>query len=286
VDDLAGEKHPAIGKLLARLVRVIHGAIDAVAEAELAREMNGQAPGSIDEPGLTDVVDDAAVIGRRQFGLDGRLEVETLAKNNRRQLRLCRLSVDASERRVLELRRDAINGVEGGNPQPFEVETEIRLTQTSRRGSIVSRGHLRRDHRRGRRTEPGAHLSANHAEHQAGSGGDADPRRRDPAIGRVTFARSIVPGERDDARRLIELLEPAENLRLLQRQTFGCEGGVGRVDARDADVIHPPAEIDGAIGADVAPIEMRRPVAGQERVDERALREMSSTEKPVTEPHD
>ena len=38
VDDLAGQKDVAVGKALARLIGVVDGAIDAVAEAELARE--------------------------------------------------------------------------------------------------------------------------------------------------------------------------------------------------------------------------------------------------------
>ena len=45
VDDFAGEEHAAVGKALARLIRVVDGAIDAVAEAELAREMDGEAAG-------------------------------------------------------------------------------------------------------------------------------------------------------------------------------------------------------------------------------------------------
>ena len=42
VDDLAGEEHAPIGKPPARLVGVVHGPIDAVAEAELAGEEDGQ----------------------------------------------------------------------------------------------------------------------------------------------------------------------------------------------------------------------------------------------------
>ena len=40
VDDFAGQEHAAIGKALARLVGVVDGAIDAVTEAELAREVD------------------------------------------------------------------------------------------------------------------------------------------------------------------------------------------------------------------------------------------------------
>ena len=54
VDDLAGQVDGTIGKPLARLIRVVDGAIDAVAEAELAREMDGEAAGRVAEPGLLD----------------------------------------------------------------------------------------------------------------------------------------------------------------------------------------------------------------------------------------
>ena len=43
VDDLAGQEDRPVGKALARLIGVVHRAIDAVAEAELAREVNGEA---------------------------------------------------------------------------------------------------------------------------------------------------------------------------------------------------------------------------------------------------
>ena len=43
VDDLAGQEDLPVGKPLARLVGVVDGAIDAVAEAELAREVHGRA---------------------------------------------------------------------------------------------------------------------------------------------------------------------------------------------------------------------------------------------------
>ena len=42
VDDLAGQEDLPVGKPLARLIRVVDGAIDAVAEAELAREVHGE----------------------------------------------------------------------------------------------------------------------------------------------------------------------------------------------------------------------------------------------------
>ena len=144
----------------------------------------------------------------------------------------------------------------------------------------------RNDHGWSRRAESRARLSANHAEHEACGGSHAHPGGRHAMVGPVSFVHPVLTRERDDARRLIELFEPAENLGLLERQSLGREGGVGRLDAGRPDVVHPAAEIDGALGADVASIEMRRPVAGEQRVDERALGKVSSTKQPVTEPHD
>ena len=42
VDDLAGQEHPLIGEPLPGLVGVIDRAIDAIAEAELPRQVDGQ----------------------------------------------------------------------------------------------------------------------------------------------------------------------------------------------------------------------------------------------------
>ena len=45
VDDFAGEEDVALGEAAPRLVGVVDRAIDAVAEPELAREMDGQPAG-------------------------------------------------------------------------------------------------------------------------------------------------------------------------------------------------------------------------------------------------
>ena len=45
VDDFARQEHAAIGKSLARLIGVVDGAVDAVAEPELAREMDRETAG-------------------------------------------------------------------------------------------------------------------------------------------------------------------------------------------------------------------------------------------------
>ena len=45
MDDFAGQEHAAIGKPLSRLIGVVDGAIDAVTEAELAREVDRESAG-------------------------------------------------------------------------------------------------------------------------------------------------------------------------------------------------------------------------------------------------
>ena len=59
VDDFAGEEHAAVGKALARLVGVVDGAVDAVAEAELAGEVDGQAARPEREVVGLDLLDEA-----------------------------------------------------------------------------------------------------------------------------------------------------------------------------------------------------------------------------------
>ncbi len=72
-----------IGKPLARLIRVVDRAIDAVAETELAREVDGQPAGRVLEVVGADVVDDAAVVCGGQLARDGLLHVEALAEDQR-----------------------------------------------------------------------------------------------------------------------------------------------------------------------------------------------------------
>ncbi len=88
VDDLAGQKHTLVRKTLARLVGVVDGAIDAVAEAELAREMDGQPSGAIREIVGLDVIDDRAVIVLGEHAGDGMLQIEAFTEDERRQLPL------------------------------------------------------------------------------------------------------------------------------------------------------------------------------------------------------
>jgi hypothetical protein len=92
VDDLAGQEHLAVGEPPARLVGVVDGAIDAVAEAELVGEMDGEPARGVAVAVALDGLDQAAVVVGRQRAGDGLLEIETLAVNDcglaRRHLRL------------------------------------------------------------------------------------------------------------------------------------------------------------------------------------------------------
>jgi hypothetical protein len=81
VDDFAREKHGALRESLSRLVRVVDGAIDSIAEAELPREMHGQPPRAVDELLGFDSLDDRAVVILGQHASDGILQVETFSED-------------------------------------------------------------------------------------------------------------------------------------------------------------------------------------------------------------
>ena len=83
VDDLAGQEHRAIGKSLARLVGVVDRAIDAVAEAELPRQMDREAAGLVAVAGALIRGDQRAVVAGGQLAGDGVLEIEALPEDQR-----------------------------------------------------------------------------------------------------------------------------------------------------------------------------------------------------------
>src|SRR5690349_9838487 len=80
VDDLAHQKDLPLGKLGARLVGVFHGAVHAVTEAELARQLEGQIAGGQDIAPGADLVHHSAVVVRRQRPFDMALEPEAPSK--------------------------------------------------------------------------------------------------------------------------------------------------------------------------------------------------------------
>ena len=84
VDDLAGEKHAAIRKPLARLIGVVDRAVDAVAEPELAREMDRETPGPVLEVVGLDLLDQIAVVVLVQLGRDRVFQVEAFSEHERR----------------------------------------------------------------------------------------------------------------------------------------------------------------------------------------------------------
>src|SRR5262249_3868332 len=90
VDDLACQVDRAIRKPLARLVCVVDRAVDAVTEAELAREMDSEPAGPVAEDVGLDSTDEAAVIVLRQPAGAGILEAEALPEDERRQTLIVR----------------------------------------------------------------------------------------------------------------------------------------------------------------------------------------------------
>ena len=80
MDDLARQVDAAIREALARLVGVVDGAIDAVAEPELAREMNEEPAAGVLEVVGAHSVDERAVVSRGEFARDRFLHVEALAE--------------------------------------------------------------------------------------------------------------------------------------------------------------------------------------------------------------
>jgi hypothetical protein len=80
VDDLARQQHRAIGKPLARLICVVDCAVDAVAEPELPREVNGQPASGVAVIVVLDRGDDIAVVALGQRPGDLLLEVETFTE--------------------------------------------------------------------------------------------------------------------------------------------------------------------------------------------------------------
>jgi predicted nucleic acid-binding protein len=81
VNDFAGEVHVPIGETLARLIGVVDGAIDAVTEAELLREMNREAAGVEAVAVRLDAGDERTVIAGRQHVGHLVLEVEPFTED-------------------------------------------------------------------------------------------------------------------------------------------------------------------------------------------------------------
>ena len=81
MNDFAGQKNISTGEAPPRLVGIVDGAIDAVTEPELVREMHQQSTAGVLEIVGADAIDEGAVVGRCEFFRDGFFHVEALAKN-------------------------------------------------------------------------------------------------------------------------------------------------------------------------------------------------------------
>jgi hypothetical protein len=86
VNDLAGEKDGAIGEALTRLIGVVDRPIDAVAEAELAREMNAQPTRFEAVVGVLDLGNEIAVIARFEDVRNFASAIEAFAEDQRLRL--------------------------------------------------------------------------------------------------------------------------------------------------------------------------------------------------------
>ncbi len=86
VDDFAGEENVAPGKPRDCLVGIVDGAVHAVAEAELPREVDDEATLLVTVVARAHFVDQRAVVGGGQLARDGLFHVEALAKDQRLSL--------------------------------------------------------------------------------------------------------------------------------------------------------------------------------------------------------
>ena len=75
VDDLAENIDRLLGKDLARGIGQVNGALDAVAEAELLGELDGQVAGGKDMPAGADALDQVAAIMREDLRLHRRHDI-------------------------------------------------------------------------------------------------------------------------------------------------------------------------------------------------------------------
>ncbi len=83
VDDLAGEEDVALREPAPGLIGVVDGTVDAVAEAELAGQVQGEPAGDMAIVRCPHGIDEAAVIGSRELSSNGLLHVEALAEDQR-----------------------------------------------------------------------------------------------------------------------------------------------------------------------------------------------------------
>ena len=80
MDDLTSQVHAPVGKPLARLIRVIHRALDPIAEPEFPRQMDRQPAGRRTKPFARISSIRPLWYAADEFGLDDMFHVEALAE--------------------------------------------------------------------------------------------------------------------------------------------------------------------------------------------------------------
>ena len=205
-------KTRSVGKPLARLVGVVDGAIDAVAEAEFLREVNRQPAGCRTKPAAWTSSTIAAVVRRGQIAGDGLFQVEALAEEIRGHgpdYSTAGRTTAPGPSGGLRHRRGVRSSIEPRRDLTGRARSPCRSNDSSARKPPTSRSGNRRCGRCRCRasaagtttagvgvTEPRADLAADDADDQAGGGSDAHPGGRHAAVRPVSFGHAVWPGRR------------------------------------------------------------------------------------------
>ena len=148
MDDLAGQEHGLIRKPRPSLIRVVDGAVHAVAEPELARQVHFEPSGLKAIARLFDRPDQRAVVVVGQLARDGGLEVEALSEYQRRHQKVepCPLRSAARRGDVAHVRRKFVKrtqfGHRGAGPQQRQVDV-LEVGRIGRRLANRARGRHR-----------------------------------------------------------------------------------------------------------------------------------------------
>ena len=152
VDDLAGQEDRAIGKALPRLIRVVDGAVHAVAEAEFPREVDGETAGRETVVRRLDRRDELAVITLGEHVRDFVLEVEAFSEDEG-ALGHRRVTARGAQRRSTDVPRARRQGVQrsergGSDTAGRKLDLAEQLVVRDGRSSLRAR-HARLCPRRG-----------------------------------------------------------------------------------------------------------------------------------------
>ena len=220
-----------IGKALARLIGVVDGAIDAVTEAELAREMDGQAPGREPVAVCLDAGHERAVIAGGEHVGDLVLEVEAFAEDQWRH------ACCSPHSHVPGDRRHVCDSPQRARPGRLRRRLRSRAGIHRRRAGRSTRAAAP-ERWRCARSSRDRYVQATEcrAPCRPATRPTTRPAPRRPATQRRTErGRSSVgplwraaTGKRQDACPLAVSLDALQDACALPRQALGRKGGVGR----------------------------------------------------------